>query len=72
MTVARRNNLTDVELELQQLRAFKAAHEGKALNRAFTRLEQLLECANYDPSMSTRAFRIIAECLICLREEMEL
>jgi hypothetical protein len=56
--------------ELKQLRAYKEAMEGKALNRAFNRLEQLLDCANYDPVMSVRTFRVIAECLICLKQEM--
>ena len=57
--------------ELEALRAFKAAHEGKAINRAFARLEQLLEVVAHDPVMSIRAFRVIAECLICLREELK-
>lgn len=57
--------------ELEELRKFKKIHEGKALNRAFARLEQLLEMSHYDPAISYRAFRIIAECLICLKEEIE-
>lgn len=57
--------------ELEELRAYKAQHEGKALNRAFARLEQLLELSHYDPGISIRAFRVIAECLICLKEEMK-
>lgn len=61
----------DLLTELEELRAYKAAHEGKAINRAFMRLEQLLEATNFDPAMSIRAFRIIAECLICLKEEIK-
>ena len=57
--------------ELEELRAFKLQHDGRALNRAFARLEQLLDMTHYDPMMSIRAFRIIAECLICLKEELE-
>lgn len=57
--------------ELEELRAYKHQHEGKALNRAFARLEQLLDLAHHDPVISIRAFRVIAECLICLREELK-
>lgn len=57
--------------ELEELRAFKSRHEGKAINRAFARLEQLLEMTHHDPLISIRAFRVIAECLICLREEIK-
>jgi hypothetical protein len=57
--------------ELEDLRAFKHLHEGKALNRAFARLDQLLDLAHYDPGISIRAFRVIAECLICLKEELK-
>jgi hypothetical protein len=60
-----------LEDELEELRAFKRIHEGKSINRAFARLEQLLEMAAYDPVMSIKGFRIIAECLICLREETQ-
>lgn len=59
------------EDELEALRAFKAAHEGKAINRAFARLEQLLSMAAYDPVMSARGFRVLAECIICLKEVMD-
>jgi len=57
--------------ELEELRRFKSVHEGKALNRAFARLEQLLELAAYDPVQSVRGFRVIAECLITLKQELE-
>lgn len=56
--------------ELEELRAFKEAHEGKAISRAFMRLEQLLETTNYDPLISIRAFKVIAECLLCLKDEI--
>ena len=57
-------------VELDELRQFKLQHEGKAINRAFSRLQQLLDMAAYDGVMSVRGFRAIAECLVCLREEM--
>jgi len=57
--------------ELDELRAYRKLNEGRALNRAFARLEQLIGLAAYDPLMTTRSFRVIAECLICLREELE-
>jgi len=56
--------------ELEALRAFKAAHEGKAINRAFARLEQLIDIAAHDPMLGIRAFRVIAECLVCLKQEL--
>lgn len=56
--------------ELEELRQYRKLHEGKALNRSFARLEQLLDSVNHDPVMHVRAFRVIAECLICLREEI--
>jgi hypothetical protein len=56
--------------ELQELRAFKACHEHTAIDRAFKRLEGLLEAVNYDPIMSPRAFRVIADCLLVLRDEV--
>jgi hypothetical protein len=59
-----------LEEEVLALRAYKNNHEGKALNRAFARLEQMLNMAQYDPVMSVRGFRILAECLICIREEL--
>jgi hypothetical protein len=61
----------DERNELYELRAYKARHEGKAINRSFARLEQLLEMSHYDPAISIRAFRVIAECLICLKEEIK-
>ena len=56
--------------ELEELRAFKLQHDGKAINRAFSRLQQLLDMAAYDGVMSVRGFRVLAECLLCLREEI--
>ena len=64
--------MTEAErLELEELREFKRIHEGKALNRAFAKLENLLNTVNHDPIMSVRAFRTVADCLLCLKEEME-
>lgn len=56
--------------ELEELRRFKAQHEGKALHRAFSRLDQLVEVSQLDPAINIRAFRVLAECLICLRDEI--
>lgn len=64
-------NHDDLMRELETLRAYKEAHEGRALNRAFNRLEQLLICSSFDPLISVRAFRVIAECLMTLRDEVE-
>ena len=62
--------LSDEREELELLRRYKLVHEGKAINRAFARLEQLLELPSYDPVMSVRGFRTLAECLLCLKEEL--
>lgn len=56
--------------ELEELRLFKQQYDGKALNRAFARLQQLIDMGNHDPIMGIRAFRVMAECLICLKEEI--
>lgn len=64
-------NLNDDERsELEYLRRFKKEYEGSALNRAFARLESLLDSA-HDPLISVRAFRILGECLICLKEKVD-
>jgi hypothetical protein len=63
--------ITDLERqELEELRRYRLMHEGKALHRAFARLEQLLDTVNQDHVMHVRAFRVITECLICLKEEL--
>lgn len=59
------------EDELQALRAFKAAYEGKAINRAFGRLEELLGNASFEPVMSARAFRTLADCLLALKDRID-
>jgi hypothetical protein len=56
--------------ELEELRAYKRQHEGKALNRAFARLQQLIDISSHDPAINLRAFRVLSECLICLKEEI--
>ncbi len=61
----------DLLKELEELRAYKMATEGKGINRAFIRLEQLLEVSHFDPTISIRAFRIIADCLLYLRDEIK-
>jgi hypothetical protein len=59
------------EDELKELRAFKAAYEGKAINRAFARLEELLSNASFEPVMSARAFRALADCLLALKDRTD-
>lgn len=64
--------MTEAELkELNELREYKRMHEGKAINRAFAKLEVLIDLPHYDPAISFRAFRVIADCLIALREEIK-
>lgn len=60
-----------IEEELAELRAFKAQYEHTAIDRAFKRLDVLLQAVNFDPIMSPRAFRVIADCLIVLRDGMK-
>jgi|JI7StandDraft_1071085.scaffolds.fasta_scaffold285358_2 hypothetical protein len=63
-------NLTaDERSELEALRQYKLENDGKALTRSFVRLEQLMESAQ-DPSISLRAFKTIADCLLALRDEL--
>jgi len=61
--------------ELEMLRAFKRQYESNELNRAFLRLEQIMDAPwtlKADTTMSMRAFRILAEALLALRREWEL
>jgi hypothetical protein len=58
------------EEELQELRAYKLKHESCACDRAFVRLQELLDNVNYDPICSPRAFRVLAECLLALKDEV--
>jgi len=64
------NLTTDERSELEALRQYKLENDGKALTRSFVRLEQLMESAQ-DPSISLRAFKTIADCLLALRDELE-
>ncbi len=59
-----------IEEELEELREFKKAHEGKSLNRAFARLELILANPGFDPIISRRAFLCIADCLVALKDEV--
>lgn len=56
--------------ELKELRAYKAAKESSRCDRAFGELELLLRNVQYDPLCSPRAFRLLAECILALREEV--
>ncbi len=60
----------DEREELDALRKYKLENEGKALQKAFSRLETLMD-APHDPALSFRAFRVIAECLVTLRDEIK-
>lgn len=60
----------DEKSELEALRRYKLEHEGKALTKAFARLEQLL-CSPHDPTISMRAFRVISECLLAIKDKVE-
>lgn len=57
--------------ELVALRAYKASKEASRSDRAFEQLELLLQNVNYDPLCSPRAFRLLAECILALREELQ-
>lgn len=59
----------DERKELEALRLYKEQHQGRALTRAFANLESLMDCM-HDPIISRRAFRVIGECLIALKQEM--
>lgn len=62
--------MTDAELkELEELRQYKRLHEGKALTRAFYKLEQLMELQYHDPIMSRRSFFALADALVALKDE---
>ena len=60
----------DERRELEELRHYRKQHEGKALHRSFSRLEQLLDSQS-DPMISIRAFRVLADCLIALKDELK-
>lgn len=65
------NRLTQSDYEeLTELRRYKAENEGKALTKAFSRLESLID-SHHDAMISVRAFRVISECLIALRDEVK-
>ena len=61
----------DILKELEELRAFKKNYEANSLNRAFIKLEQVLDAPyklKADTVMSLTAFRILAECVMELRK----
>lgn len=60
----------DERKELESLRRYKLENESKALNKAFYRLETLLQ-SPHDPAISLRAFRVVSECLIALKERLD-
>lgn len=58
----------DEKKELDELRRYKKRNI--ALNRAFYKVEQLLDDSVFDPLMSRRAFRCLGEALLLLKEEV--
>ncbi len=60
----------DEREELEQLRHYKQVQTNKRLNHAFARLEELLHAVHFDPIMSPRAFRVLGDCLLALKEEL--
>jgi hypothetical protein len=66
--------MTEDELtELEELRAFKRAHSSSELEKAFYKLELLLDMpysVKSDGVMSVRATRIIGECLLEIKKEL--
>ncbi len=59
--------------ELEELREFKKRYEGNQLNKAFDRLQSLIDAPyrnKCDTVMSINSFRVLADCLILLKEEV--
>jgi len=59
-----------LRMELAELKAFKRNYEANSMNRAFIRLEQVLDAPHKlkaDTVMSITAFRILAECVLELK-----
>lgn len=62
--------MTNEELrELLELRDYKRQMEANRNQRAFSALQDLVDRVNFDPIMSPKAFRVLAECILALREE---
>ncbi len=65
--------MTPEELqELMELREYKRRKEADRLDKAFIELEKLVANTKWDPIMSPKAFRCLAECILALREEVKL
>lgn len=60
----------DEKVELDALRRYKKENEEKALTKSFIRLENLIE-SHHDCLISIRAFRVISDCLMALRDEIK-
>jgi hypothetical protein len=56
--------------ELCALREYKRSKEADRLDKAFIELEKLVANTKFDPLISPRAFKIISECILALREEV--
>lgn len=60
--------------ELHELRVFKKTYESSSLNRAFVRLEQVLDApfqCKSDTVMSVRAFRVLADAILELKRALD-
>lgn len=61
----------DDSKELEELREWKRVRMGSAVDRSFKALEIALEGLNgrVDGVLSCRAFRLLADCLLALKDE---
>jgi hypothetical protein len=64
--------------ELQELRAYKQKYEdlkrvqeAHKHERYFLQLEDLLQRAHFDPIMSPQAFKLLANCILALKEQIK-
>lgn len=63
--------MTELE-ELEELREWKRVRSGSAIDRSFHALEIALGATNtrVDGVLGVRAFRLLADCLIALKDGM--
>lgn len=65
--------MTELE-ELEELRNFKRKYEASAVNRAFIKLEQIMDAPHKlkaDTVMSVTAFKILAEAILELKRTFD-
>ncbi len=63
----------DERKELDDLRAWKKSRASSAMDRSFHALDVALSVAStrIDGTLSVRAFRVLADCLIALKDEVD-